>query len=1299
MINQAEDLTFSSLDPSQKNTFNSIINDDDSLHIVHGPPGTGKSQLVVSLLEGLASKGKKVLFISQNTEALKVIERMILKTQKEIGYSSDSKYLSLLDFCLMLYNPKHKQLKYLREQNSNLSGKQLPVVHVTQKPFDVDFSLRYTNLDHNANYSIEGAEVGFDELVRYFIKYVNQVIAPEPLRELDSIDIRAVFRELDEYQNRDRFSEYNRPKRELVLLSSKRSEITLPSVRSSLQDIKSAISGEWTQLFASKEDIDILDYLNHLKEYTSLRQYFDVYRISTEEVDIIALKNSFKDLIDTSDNTDTSIAKLREKSKNLTSSMSLDIHGVSFDMSPVVLNQTTLELVHNDTKVVINDKDRIARLISELTTKHPDIQHASIFDVWVGMRQGASIMFNKLVNDLEAEIGNKAVTGLLEKMNDLTKEQLLTINQDIIAFSDKISQMGAIKRMMASVPPSLKQRFNLTLVGDFEKFKNKLGLMLSLSPSLMGEDERLGEALAYTGEKHIPLQKLNISPPTNIESMASELAIVNELVRLLQKYEIEYKDFASMKHELVTLHKSLLTLTAVGNNEENRRLFISSSMQDIIQSTNTAIEVELCAREINQLEEKRRDQWNEAYNLYKSIVIGVESTGQFEKKVAEIYTYLNHKSEQIPKALRAIAVPDRDVIIDANFEVIESTLLDANSTDNFSDEFFELRAGGTIRKWLDTISVLETYNNDIEIMEYTSHNKSLVNIKNALGAANVKYIDSILSNDVSFETFAARLVNALVGEVFGRASSKQRVRISTKDLLDEYEKYLKSQRVNSYSATLRQLHSKTMAITRELSKQSTLQAAGKSTMDKFRYNTVSIAEAFPIICATPKDVAKYIAPLRATFDYVIFDEASQLLPGQALPSIYRAKKAVIIGDPHQMPPNLNASFSLVEQSEDEFDDLGESILDLVKKQPMKEHHLKVHYRSRYNKLFEPSRRAIYSADGIEPIFEAELARGAPIDILDDLGDELDEYGYDKNFAKVCQAVEGYVAQDAEADFCVLFTTGGVLQQFRSYIEEVGHREYKNVATLYDQDKILLSTVTNCQGIEGAYTILYMHHYSRPGAMWFFKEQAGAYKRLNVSITRQREGLKLLLADPRAHWIAACDQKINSESTGPNAALSAQLMRSLLTNAGEQADESYLDRTLGSNVSWFDSPLTEQLYDKLTEHYGSKIGRDIKIYSEVGWNLVIPKGGNIEDNERNVGFRIDLGIYSPLKKKFVLGIEMDGAMYHSGYEKEHSDYTRQKVLEAKGWDIYRIWSTNWLMDTDREFSKLTQQIDKAISVDV
>lgn len=1298
MSKLSENLTFSSLDPSQKNTYSTIMNGDDSLHVVYGPPGTGKSQLVVSLLEGLVAKGNKILFVSQNTEALRVIERMIIKTQKDIGYPLDNKYMSLLDYSLMLYEAKHRQLKHLREQNSTLSGKILATIDNASAPENTRLNLKYTHLDRNTNYNLTDEEIGFDELVSYFMKYVNYSIAPEPLRESERINVRRLFGQLDEYKNPERFSEYNHPKRELTLLSNKKQDVTLPDIRSSLRDIKDSLQGEWTSLFAAKQNIDILDYLNLLKEYSSLQQHFDVYRLAAENVDISSLANIIKRLLDDSEKLELEIAKLDQLHAQTLSTLPLKVVGIDETTSSVTLSKTAIQHAQNSLDAATVDKDAMVALVRNISAAYPMIDYAGIHDVRAGFVQVLIGYYTTCVRNAKDTIDNKAIESRLDAIVDLTKPELESLNSDMRAFSEKLATMGVLKRAFASVPDSVKKRFGITLVGDFEKFKESLGVLLEILPVVMNDTEKVREALKIDKKQFISLEKLKISVPADIADVASAIKPLNELEKLLRKYDIQSISHKDTKASIAELDNGLVVLNAILGLPDNRGLAISYSIGEIVDAINITVKATEYLRTKRAQEEALRSLWNEEYNSNKSLIVNIDSTEDFKNKAPVLYEYLTHKGAQIPKLLETVAVPNQNFAISGNIEAVEAVVQAVSNTDNFSDEFFEVRTGSTAQKWFDNVAILETYNNDLEILEYIKHNESISEIKKSLGIANYRYVEDILTNDTSFDEFSARIINAVVGEIFGRASFDQKSRVSTKDMVKAYDRYLKSRRAAAYCDTLRELYRRTATATKELSKQSTLQASGSSTMEKFRSNTHLITEAFPIICATPKDVAKYIAPTKALFDYVIFDESSQLLPGQSLPSIYRAKNTVIIGDPHQMPPNLNASFSSAEQSEDEFDDLGESILDLVLKQPQKQHHLKVHYRSKYNKLFEPSRKAIYSNYGVEPIFEAELANGAPIDILDDLGEGADEDGYDKNFAKICEEAEAYIAHDENADFCILFTTSLVLQDFRNYLTDTGSHSYRKISNLYDNDRVLLSTVTNCQGIEGTYTLLYMHHYDRPGAMWFFKEQAGAYKRLNVSITRQREGLKLLLADPRSHWIAACDQKLNSGATGPNATQSANLMKSLLVGAGEQADVTYLDRELGDHISKFDSPLTEQLYKRLVKHYEERLGKDFKIYSEVGWNLLIPKGEGIDSNERNVGFRIDLGVYSLSKKKFVLGIEMDGAMYHSGYEKEHSDYTRQKVLEAKGWDIYRIWSTNWLLDMEKEFNRLTSKID-AVTVDV
>ena len=60
-----------------------------------------------------------------------------------------------------------------------------------------------------------------------------------------------------------------------------------------------------------------------------------------------------------------------------------------------------------------------------------------------------------------------------------------------------------------------------------------------------------------------------------------------------------------------------------------------------------------------------------------------------------------------------------------------------------------------------------------------------------------------------------------------------------------------------------------------------------------------------------------------------------------------------------------------------------------------------------------------------------------------------------------------------------------------------------------------------------------------------------------------------------------------------------------------------------------------------------------------------------------GYRIDLGVKHPeWPYGFLLGIECDGAAYHSSLSARDRDRLRQQVLESLGWTIYRVWSTDW-----------------------
>lgn len=121
----------------------------------------------------------------------------------------------------------------------------------------------------------------------------------------------------------------------------------------------------------------------------------------------------------------------------------------------------------------------------------------------------------------------------------------------------------------------------------------------------------------------------------------------------------------------------------------------------------------------------------------------------------------------------------------------------------------------------------------------------------------------------------------------------------------------------------------------------------------------------------------------------------------------------------------------------------------------------------------------------------------------------------------------------------------------------------------------------------------------------------------------------------------------------------------------------------------DSLARELSYDDTAEFDSS--------FEEAVYNYLDRKGYKLATQVGCSGYRIDIGVKHPtLNGVFVLGIECDGAAYHSARTARERDRLRQDVLENMGWTIYRIWSTDWIKDPVTEGQLLIEAVEKAIA---
>ena len=89
------------------------------------------------------------------------------------------------------------------------------------------------------------------------------------------------------------------------------------------------------------------------------------------------------------------------------------------------------------------------------------------------------------------------------------------------------------------------------------------------------------------------------------------------------------------------------------------------------------------------------------------------------------------------------------------------------------------------------------------------------------------------------------------------------------------------------------------------------------------------------------------------------------------------------------------------------------------------------------------------------------------------------------------------------------------------------------------------------------------------------------------------------------------------------------------------------------------------------------------------------GYEIQSQIGVAGFFVDLAIVDPERPgRFLLGIECDGASYHSSRSARDRDRIRQAVLEDRDWIIHRIWSTDWFQRPEEQLRQVVAAIEDA-----
>ena len=89
-----------------------------------------------------------------------------------------------------------------------------------------------------------------------------------------------------------------------------------------------------------------------------------------------------------------------------------------------------------------------------------------------------------------------------------------------------------------------------------------------------------------------------------------------------------------------------------------------------------------------------------------------------------------------------------------------------------------------------------------------------------------------------------------------------------------------------------------------------------------------------------------------------------------------------------------------------------------------------------------------------------------------------------------------------------------------------------------------------------------------------------------------------------------------------------------------------------------------------------------------------RGYSCEPQVGTAGYYLDIAVKDPGNPgRYLLGIECDGATYHSAKSTRDRDRLRQDILEGLGWKIRRIWSTDWFKNPEAQLEPIIRELEE------
>lgn len=408
-------------------------------------------------------------------------------------------------------------------------------------------------------------------------------------------------------------------------------------------------------------------------------------------------------------------------------------------------------------------------------------------------------------------------------------------------------------------------------------------------------------------------------------------------------------------------------------------------------------------------------------------------------------------------------------------------------------------------------------------------------------------------------------------------------------------------------------------------------------------------------------------PAEKLFDLVVFDEASQIRPHDAVATIARGERLVVAGDDKQLPPS-NQFERILEGIEDDDNALQdyESILSTMRSLLHHQVRLRWHYRSSDERLIAFSNHEIYNSDLVT--FPGTMQE-TPV-ALHTVEDGTVAPGQRGSSPAEVQAVVDLVLAHAEQrsdeSLGIIAMGSPHADKVEAAVRRAVH-DRPDLQEFFAEDtgpgrRFFVKNLERVQGDERDAIIFTLGVAKRSGGRLDGRSfgplnSEGGRRRLNVAVTRAKQRMTIVSA------VAAAEIEPSQEPTG------TELLRRYLEFAEKLGDPDQIGRPNEVQLNGFE----RDVHDALTEH-----------------------GINVHPQWGVSGYSIDFALaHRDRPGQMVLAVETDGDRYHRMTSVRDRDRLREAHLQRLGWRFHRVWSSAWFADRSGETDKLVKAWEEAM----